>query len=116
MKLGADTFYVVRAATYVDPIGNGHVRDWAHATQTLVIDANVQPFPLSPRSSKEVTVDRDFQETMFQVFAPAGTDVIHTDKVLFDDTMYEVYGAANNWRTLQGVAHHVEFLIVLRTG
>ncbi len=51
--LGSDIFYVVRAALVVDPVDTSKYYDWTNATQTLVTGANVQPFILSPRTSKE---------------------------------------------------------------
>lgn len=114
--LGSDSFYVVRATLVTDAVDTSTYYDWNSATQTLVTDANVQPFRLSPRISKEENADRQYEQTFLRVYAPYDTDVVYTDRVLFDSCTYEIFGKPGTWRTLEGVHHHVAFIIRLREG
>lgn len=114
--LGSDAFYVVRAATVIDPIGQEHYLDWANATETLVSGANVQPFVLSTMSSKEENRDRQFEQTLLRIYAPASADILYTDRIRFGLVMYDVFGSPNNWRTFSGAAHHIALTVRLREG
>jgi hypothetical protein len=116
MILGSDSFYVVRAVLVTDPVDTSTYYDWNHATQTLVTDANVQPFRLSPRISKEDNADRQYEQTFLRVYAPYDTDVLYTDRVLFYGKTYDIFGQPNTWRTLEGIYHHSAFIIRLREG
>ncbi len=113
--LGSDSFYVVRAVLVVDSVDNSSYEDWDNATQTLVSGANFQPFLIN-MADREFNKDRRFSESFYRVYAPPGTDVRYTDKILFNGKMHEISGEPNNWRKFSGDLHHVAFLVRLRQG
>lgn len=114
--LGSDTFYVVRAVFAVDAVDMSSYWDWDNATETAIVNANVQPFVLSTMSSKEISKDREYEQTLLRVYAPPLSDVLYTDRIRFGTVVYEVYGSPNNWRKLSGAAHHLAFTIRIREG
>lgn len=114
--LGNDTITILRAAYATDPGDNTSYWDWDNATEVVVSRCNVQPFRMAEKISFEATISRDFSRTSFRVWAPAGTDVQETDRVLFDGVEYEVFGGEGEWREFSGVPSHVQFMMRERVG
>lgn len=107
-KPGRRTIIIVRAELIDD--GGGSVRDWENATETEVKFCNIQPFIMSEKLQVEDNRDREFSRTGFRIWAPVNTDVLHTDRIKFDDHVHESLGQAGVWTTLTGKYHHVDIL------
>lgn len=115
-RLGNQSVYVVRAALVPDSRDNNLYRDWAHATQTLVEGCMLQPFLTASRMSAEDNVEREFSRMQRRLWMPPGTDVLYTDRIVFNGDTYDVWGQPNRWFDFEGIEDHVEMLIVLREG
>ncbi len=94
MILGSHTITVLRATSTEDAYGN-QTPTWP-TTGTTVTGCSVQPDTQSLRIS-EVTVGRQTVVSRWQMYAPIGTDIIATDRVVHDGDTYEVDGEVQTW-------------------
>lgn len=115
-SLGKDEFIIRRAPLVVNPRDNTEYRDWDNATDTLVVNAQVQPFLLSEKLNYEITKEREFARQGQRFFAPAGTDVEYTDRIIYREEEYEVFGVNAVWTNFRGQVDHVAFIARIREG
>lgn len=78
---------------------------WADAVPSEPVRASVQP-----ESSEEETTGRQTAITRWRLFAGPGTDLLATDRVLWDDLVLEVDGEVARWKH-RGRPHHVEAVL-----
>lgn len=114
--LGNQTIVIQRAPLVASGRDGTLQRSWSTATETTVTRCNVQPFRLAEKLNFEDNRDREFARSALRVFAPAGTDIEHTDRVVYRGNTYDVFGFNGEWFDLDGNAHHVAFVIRLREG
>lgn len=103
MTLGSHTITILRATVTEDRFGN-ESRSWGTAAQTSVRGCSVQPL-----DGPEQTVGRDTVVPRWKLFAPAGTDLLASDRVRFNGDDYEVDGAPQVW-DFEPLGHVVAFL------
>ncbi|NEA22580.1 DUF6093 family protein [Actinomadura bangladeshensis] len=98
----SDEITIVRAPL-VTRYGNSLTWDWLNATRTTVAAG------LQPGTSTEETGARDKVTTFYTAFVPAGTDVKVTDRVEWDDRVWEIDGEPRAWPQPEtGTGHHIE--------
>lgn len=116
--LGYETIIRVRAELEPNSYdGTSFERNWDNATYTNISGCNVQSFILSEKLLREVSADREFDEYVLRVWAPKGTDIQYTDRVVIDSLEYEVLAWAGQWKRLSnGAEHHVDFMCRRRNG
>lgn len=114
--LGSDTFTVLTAPLVVDPRDGSEYRDWDNATSVVVTNAMVQPYPMAEKLNFEENREREFSRSAKRFFAPAGTRVESTDRIIFDGDEYDVFGADGPWRGFNGTERYVQFIGRLREG
>lgn len=114
--LGVETLTIVRAVLAVSARDNSEYRDWANATETVITQCAVQPFVLSEKLVEEVNAEREFIKQAWRVWAPAGTDVLYTDRAIWRGEEYEVLGITGIWNHVYGPEHHRSFMIRARVG
>lgn len=114
--LGSQSFTRVRAALVPSGRDGTLQRDWANATETTVTKCSIQPFRLAEKLNFEDNREREFARSALRVFAPAGTDVEPTDRVIYNGDTYDVFGFNGEWSGFDGLAHHVAFVIRRREG
>ena len=114
--LGSATITILRAPLVRSARTGEYTRDWDSATSTVVAGCSVQGFLLAEKLAFEVMADREHAKGGLRVFAPAGTDVEETDRVVYSGKTYEVFGFPAKWYGFEGDEHHVEFVIRLREG
>lgn len=115
-RLGKDSFIIRRADLVTNPRDNTEYRDWNNATETLIENAQVQPFLLSEKLNFEITKEREFARQGQRFFAPAGTDIRHTDRIIYRGDEYEVFGELAVWTNFKGQDDHVAFIARIREG
>jgi hypothetical protein len=115
--LGADTAVILRAPLDDDPPDRygSHSRDWPSAAPVTVTGVSVQPISAAA-GSVESTVDREWASTHLVMYAPAGTDVQATDRVVWRGETFEVDGPPKVWIDDVGVTDHVEVSLKMMTG
>lgn len=91
VTLGAHTVTVVRATTTEDSYGNP-VRNWGAASQSAVSGCSVQPV-----EGDEQTVGRNTVVSRWRLYAPPSTDLLASDRVVYDGDTYEVDGEVQRW-------------------
>lgn len=91
MKLGSQVVTVLRATATEDDYGNP-VRDWTTAAVVEVRGCSLQPL-----TGAEVTIGRDTVVPRWRLWAPAGTDLLASDRVRYDGVAYEVDGEPQRW-------------------
>jgi hypothetical protein len=104
--LGSQQITRLRADTVPDGRHGGFYRDWDNAAATTIGGVSVQPY-----ATAESTLEAAYVADRLHVYAPAGTDLQATDRVIYDGTTFEVDGDAQIWHGLAGPAHHVELVI-----
>jgi hypothetical protein len=114
--LGNDTITVQRAALLTDPRDGSKYRDWDNAVETVVGNCNVQPFPLAEKLNLEENRDREFARTAIRIFAPPGTRFEVTDRIVFEDNIYDVFGHHGTWRRFSGLERYVQVIARVREG
>lgn len=114
--LGNQTIVIQRAPLVASGRDGTLQRSWSTATETTVTKCSVQPFRLAEKLNFEDNRDREFARSALRVFAPAGTDVEPTDRVVFSGKTYDVFGFGGDWAGFDGNPHHVAFVIRLREG
>lgn len=118
IPLGNDTFTVLRASLVVDARDGGETRDWANASQIVVSNAKVNPFQLAEKLNWEINAEREYARTGLKFFAPpsSGFEVLHTDRILYNGEIYEVFGHPQVWTDFEGNPDHWEFVAQLKEG
>jgi len=114
--LGIESVIVVRASFATSTRDNSQYRDWANATQTTISGCNVQSFILSEKLLQEKNAEREFIQQVYRVWAPAGTDVQFSDRIIWRGVEYDVLGVPGVWNHIMGPEHHRDFMIRLREG
>ena len=114
--LGKATIVVIRAPLVDNPRTGAKVRDWENATETTVMNCNCQPFPLAEKLNFELMDNREFARSSVRVYAPAGTEIEHTDRIRYRGDTYEVFGFPGDWQDFHEVPHHVAFVMRIRSG
>lgn len=115
--LGFETVTRLRAALAPNGYDGSMERDWDNFTSLAITGCNVQSFILSEKLLREVSSDREFEEYVLRVWAPVGTDVQYTDRVVIQGLEYEVLAYAGDWKRLSnGSHHHVDFMCRRRVG
>lgn len=90
---GRRTVYRLRAPLVTDDYNN-QTRDWDNQERTPIHRCDLQPV-----DGDEVTTDRQATVTRWRFFAPAGTDLLSTDRVEDCGEVYEVDGDVQRWST-----------------
>lgn len=106
MILGSDTVTILRGETRNtsgDLVGSD--------TETEVPGCSVQP-----TSATESTDRGELLVTNATLFAPAGSDVVATDRVRWLGDVYAVNGPPARWRDENGVEDHVQVQLLLKEG
>jgi hypothetical protein len=89
---------VRRAPFVVDRYGNTTaVRDWAAAADHVVAGCSVQP-----ASGTEDLEDRNAVVNRWTLYAPKGSDILATDRVVHQGTVYEVSSEIRRWTGATG--------------
>lgn len=114
--LGYQTVTRIRAALVDNGYDGSLQRDWDAAVETDITYCNVQSFILSEKLLREINEDREFDEYVLRVWAPANTDIVYTDRVRINGLEYDVLAWAGDWRKLDGTKHHVDFMCRRRNG
>lgn len=114
--LGIEVLTIRRAPLAASPRDGSEFRDWANATDTEVTGCNVQPFILSEKLVIEINAEREFLKQAWRCWAPPGTDVTYTDRIVWRGEEYEVLGINGIWNHIMGPEHHRDFMIRLREG
>jgi hypothetical protein len=104
--LGAQQITRVRATDLADGRHGGKARDWKTAAAEVIYGVSVQPF-----ATAESTLQAAYVADRLKVFAPPGTDLLPTDRVIYEGTTYEVDGSAQRWQDAGGRDHHLEIII-----
>lgn len=89
--LGVHTITVLRATAVEDDYGNP-INQWGSATSTTVPGCSVQPV-----QGAEQTVGQETVVSRWQLFAPVGTPLVATDRVIYAGNTYEVDGEVQAW-------------------
>lgn len=111
MKIGSDTVTRVRAALGAPGRYGAEQRDWSAAATTTISGVSVQPV-----AATEATVDREYTATHLNLFAPPGTDLLATDRVVWRGVTYEIDGEPATWYDLGGRADHLEAVLKRMAG
>lgn len=114
--LGIETITILRAPLVASSRDNSQQRDWPNAVTHDLLQCNVQPFILSEKYTAEINTEREYLTVLFKVWAPAGSDVLYTDRAQWRGTEYEILGLTGNWDHIMGGEHHKSFLLRLRQG
>ena len=103
-SFASQTVTVRRAPLVAD--AHGGYRDWSVATPSTLTGCLVQPV-----SSSEEATNRDGVVADARMHAPAGTDVLSSDRLVVDGAEYEVIGEPLRWPSPTGALAHVEVLL-----
>jgi hypothetical protein len=114
--LGSKSIIIVRAALVLDTRDNSLYRDWVNATQTTVTGCNVQPYPMAEKLNVEDTRDREYVRTALRCYAPKTTDVVYTDRVIYNSQLYDIFGDGGEWDHVDGSQNHLAFILRRRNG
>lgn len=114
--LGKAVITILRAPLVLNPRTNALTRDWANAAEIVVNGCNCQPFPLAEKLNFELMDNREFARSSVRVYAPAGTEIEHTDRIRYRGDVYEVFGFPGDWQDFREVEHHVAFVMRIRGG
>jgi hypothetical protein len=109
------TITVVHAELIPDPDGSNYgneILDWDNATSTEVEGCHVQPV----EADEQVDPGRDTITTRWRLFAPDGTAIAATDRIVYAGATYEIDGAPNLWPSATGTLDHVEAFLVRTDG
>ena len=114
--LGRDTIVSHRAPLLTDPRDGSKYRDWDNPDLITVEGCNVQPFPLAEKLNFEDNRDREYARTAIRIFAPPGTRFEVTDRVIFEENTYDIFGHHGTWRRFSGVERYVQVIGRVREG
>jgi hypothetical protein len=103
--IGRTTVQVVRAPLVTNSHGND-APDWASATRTPVPGCYVEP-----GTTQENLVGRDEVLVAWTVYAPAGVDVLATDRIEHAGVDYEVFGQPAPMESFTGALDHTVILL-----
>lgn len=115
-RLGKNTITRLRAPLVTDPRDNTQYRDWDNATSTDIPNCMVEPFPLSEKLNFEDGRKREFAQSAVRVYAPAGTDLIYTDRLMIAGSEYGILGHPGIWYDFKGNVDHVAVIAQRREG
>lgn len=104
--IGSQQVVRLRAGSVLDGRHGGRARDWNNAQSLTINGVSVQPY-----ATAESTLQAAYIADRLRVIAPAGTDLLETDRVVYDEVTYEVDGSAQSWHGLDGPEHHIELVI-----
>lgn len=110
LRLGNDSFTIIRAQLVENPRDGSLNRDWDNAEEIVIEGAQVQPFRLAEKLNFEIQKEREFARTAIRFFAPPGTVVLSTDRIRYRGEIYEVFGHDGNWTDFRGREDHVAFI------
>lgn len=110
-SIGADTVTVQRAPLSAADRYGKQFRDWSALVAHTVAGVSVQPI-----SAAEAVVDREYAAAHMVMYAPAGSDIIATDRVVWRGTTFEVDGPSQRWVDDAGNADHDVVTLKLMTG
>jgi hypothetical protein len=97
----------VRAPLIADGYGTADKeRDWTHASQLVITGCSVQP-----AGGSEYKIGREAVITTWRLYAPAGTDLVAGDRVIWDEDLYDVDGDPQSWPSATGQLDHVEAIL-----
>lgn len=118
VPLGNDSYTIVRAPLVADARDGTLYRDWANATEILVNGAKVNPFQLAEKLQFEITAEREYSRTGMKFFGPPDEVSLPeaTDRILYKEKVYTVFGQPVMWTDFEGNDDHVEFVGQLREG
>ena len=104
----SDTITILRAPLVEDEYGTPDAkRDWYSAISMIVNDCMVQPQPIGLLGKGEYLQEgRDSVTQNYKVFCSPDTDIEPTDRVLWEEELYEVEGAPTVW-----AGHHIEIYL-----
>lgn len=71
---------------------------------------------LQPLETEENLGNIDTVVSHFKLFAPAGTPLTPTGRVVVDGVSYEVRGDPMPWSDIRGIPHHIECYLRRATG
>lgn len=112
-SIGGQTVTRLRAPLVVDVRYGGEHRDWPNAARLDIRGVSVQPHA----PTAEVDAGREYAETFARLFAPAGTDLVASDRVIVGGALtWELDGDAELWCDETGRPDHVEAILKRRTG
>lgn len=107
-KFGGHTATVItRTPGAKDELG---VPTWTESTVT------VAGCFLQPLETEETLGNVDTVISHFKLFAPAGTPLTSTGRVVVDGVSYEVRGDPMPWADIRGIPHHIECYLRRATG
>lgn len=114
--LGREIITILRAPLVTSTRDNSQSRDWNNAVQIVIRNCNVQSFIMSEKLEAEETKEREAIRELIKVWAPAGSDVLYTDRFLWRGDEYEVHGRIGRWDHIMGPENHRDFLGRRRLG
>lgn len=116
--LGNDTYTILRAPLVVDARDNTSYRDWDNAVEIVVTGAKVNPFQLAEKLNFEINSEREYARTGMKFFGPPNEDELpeSTDRILFRDQEWSVFGVPLMWTDFEGELDHIEFVAQLKVG
>lgn len=114
MNLGQDTVTRLRAPVIPGP-DDEPIIDWDNTPDDDLDKVEYPGSSFQPLSSNENLVAQQRTESTHRWFAPAGADVVATDRVRFNGLDYQVDGEPERWR-IRNREHHVEVLCFRITG
>jgi hypothetical protein len=106
VNLGSDTITRLR----------GQSRDGFGNLAGSASELDVDGCSVQPTSGTESTDTGDLLVTTATAYAPAGTDLVATDRVRWLGDVYEVDGPPARWRDDEGTEDHVQVQLKLTQG
>lgn len=86
----------LRAPLAADPYsGEATARDWANAASASIMGCAINP----GESSESRTVNREQITTSPTLYAPFGSDVLPSDRIVAEGVTWEVDGRGGQWRS-----------------
>lgn len=76
----------------------------------------VEPFPLAEKLNFEDNRDREFAQSAVRMYMPSGTDVVSTDRLIWNGKTFQVLGHPGVWSRFSGKEHHVAVIARQREG
>lgn len=98
-------------APLVEDEYHNEVQDWSGASPLTITGCLVQPL-----SSSEYTIEREAITTRWRLFAPTGSDVKATDRVVWRGDTFEVEGDPQTWDSPSGATSSMQALLRKVTG
>ena len=114
--LGKNTIIIIRATLITDSRDNTLYRDWDNTTQTVVKNCMVEPFPMAEKLNFEDSRDREFARSACRFYLPRDTDIVYTDRILFDTFEWQVLGHPGIWYDFKAFRHHKTAIGQIRLG